>query len=67
MYSGEELFFSVSVAVYVAISMAIPTLRTFRAGLPEFVDTFSPKRSFVVGTGGVSLDDFLISDVEAII
>lgn len=41
--------------------------RGINSGLPEFVDTFSPKRSFVVGTGGVSLDDFLISDVEAII
>lgn len=28
---------------------------------------FHPKRSFVVGTGGVSLEDFLNSDVEGII
>ena len=27
MYSGEELFFSVSVAVYVAISLAIAAIR----------------------------------------
>ena len=34
---------------------------------PEFVEAFHPKRSFVVGTGGVSLEDFLSSEVEGII
>ena len=37
------------------------------SGLPEFVETFHPKQSFVVGTGGVSLEDFLNSEVEGII
>ena len=41
--------------------------RGMNSGLPEFVETFAPKRSFVLGTGGVSLEDFLNSDVEAII
>lgn len=38
--------------------------RGMNSGLPAFVEAFHPKRSFVVGTGGVSLDDFLSSDVE---
>ena len=38
-----------------------------RRCVPEFVETFAPKRLFVVGTGGVSLEDFLNSDVESII
>ncbi len=41
--------------------------RGMNAGLPEFVEAFHPKRSFVVGTGGVSLEDFLSSEVEGII
>ena len=41
--------------------------RGMNSGLPEFVETFAPKRSFVLGTGGVSLEDFLNSDVEEII
>ena len=41
--------------------------RGMNAGLPAFVETFHPKRSFVVGTGGVSLEDFLSCDIEEII
>ena len=41
--------------------------RGMNSGLPEFVTAFHPKRSFVVGTGGVSLEDFLNSDVDGII
>lgn len=41
--------------------------RGMNSGLPAFVETFHPKRSFVVGTGGVSLEDFLNSEVEIII
>ena len=37
--------------------------RGMNSGLPEFVKAFHPKRSFVVGTGGVSLEDFLSSEV----
>ena len=39
--------------------------RGMNAGLPAFVETFHPKRSFVVGTGGVSLEDFLSCEVDA--
>ena len=38
--------------------------RGVNSGLPAFVEAFSPKRSFVVGTGGVSIEDFLNSEVE---
>ena len=38
--------------------------RGMNSGLPAFVEAFSPKRSFVVGTGGVSIEDFLNSEVE---
>ena len=38
--------------------------RGMNAGLPEFVKAFHPKKSFVVGTGGVSLEDFLGCEVE---
>ena len=41
--------------------------RGMNSGLPAFVEAFSPKRSFVVGTGGVSLEDFLSSEVEDIL
>ena len=41
--------------------------RGMNSGLPEFVEAFRPKRSFVVGTGGVSLEDFLGCDVEEIV
>ena len=34
--------------------------RGMNSGLPSFVETFDPKRSFVVGTGGVSLENSLI-------
>lgn len=33
--------------------------RTTNAGLPELVKRFNPKHSFVVGTGGVSVEEFL--------
>ena len=38
--------------------------RSMNSGLPAFVEAFHPKRSFVVGTGGVSLEDFLRSDIS---
>lgn len=41
--------------------------RGMNSGLSEFVEAFAPKRSFVVGTGGVTLEDFLNSDVERIL
>ena len=41
--------------------------RGMNSGLPKFVEAFHPERSYVVGTGGVSLEDFLSSDVDSII
>ena len=41
--------------------------RGMNAGLPDFVEAFKPKRSFVVGTSGVSLEDFLECEVETIL
>lgn len=38
--------------------------RRMNSGLPAFVESFQPKRSFVVGSGGVSLDDFLGCDLK---
>ena len=40
--------------------------RGMNSGLPAFVETFHPQRSFVVGTGGVSLEDFLGCEVESL-
>ena len=40
--------------------------RGMNSGLPAFVEAFRPKRSFVVGTGGVSLEDFLSCEVETL-
>jgi len=41
--------------------------RGMNAGLPDFVEAFKPKRSFVVGTGGVSLEDFLGCEIETML
>lgn len=41
--------------------------RGMNSGLPAFVEAFHPKRSFIVGTGGVSLEDFLGCEVETLI
>ena len=41
--------------------------RGMNVGLPDFVDAFKPKRSFVVGTGGVSLEDFLGCEIETLL
>lgn len=38
--------------------------RRMNSGLPAFVESFHPKRSFIVGSGGVSLDDFLGCDLK---
>lgn len=37
------------------------------SGLPAFEEAFQPKRSIVVGTGGVSLEDFLSCDIEMLL
>lgn len=41
--------------------------RGMNAGLPAFAEKFHPKRSFIVGSGGVSLEDFLSSDLERLL
>lgn len=41
--------------------------RGMNAGLPDFVQAFKPKRSFVVGTGGINLDDFLGCEIETLL
>ena len=41
--------------------------RGMNSGLPAFVEAFHPKRAFVVGTGGVSLEDFLCCDMETLL
>ena len=41
--------------------------RGMNSGLPAFVEAFHPKRSFVVGTGGVSLEYFLGCEVELLV
>lgn len=41
--------------------------RGMSSGLPDFERSFSPHKSFVVGTGGVSLEDFFRSDLEMLL
>ena len=41
--------------------------RGMNSGLPVFVEAFHPGKSFVVGSGGVSLADFLRCDIEALL
>lgn len=41
--------------------------RGMNSGLPTFVKAFHPKKSFVVGTNGVPLEDFLKCDIEDLI
>lgn len=41
--------------------------RGMNSGLPVFVEAFHPGKSFVVGSGGVSLEDFLRCDIEALL
>ena len=41
--------------------------RRMNSGLPAFDEAFHPKKSIVVGTGGVSLEDFLSCDIEMLL
>ncbi|WP_241160057.1 ATP-binding protein [Parabacteroides sp. ZJ-118] len=41
--------------------------RGMNSGLPAFTEAFHPKRSFVVGTGGVTLEDFLRTDIGTLL
>jgi len=38
--------------------------RGMNSGLPKFTNQFHPTRSFIVGTNGISLEDFLSCDIE---
>ena len=40
--------------------------RGMNSGLPAFAEAFHPRRS-LVGTGGVSLEDFLGCDIETLL
>ena len=37
------------------------------SGLPAFAEAFHPKRALVVGTGGISLEDFLGCDIAKLL
>lgn len=41
--------------------------RSMNMGLPDFANKFSPKRSLIVGSGGISIEDFLQADIETIL
>jgi len=41
--------------------------RGMNSGLPTLTNTFHPKKSYVVGTGGVPLEDFLLADMELLL
>ena len=41
--------------------------RSMNSGLPAFMKAFHPHKSFVVGIGGVSIEDFLSCDIEALL
>lgn len=41
--------------------------RGMNSGLPAFTEAFHPDKAFVVGTGGVSLEDFLGCDIERLL
>lgn len=38
--------------------------RKMNSGMAEFEKAFKPNHSYIIGTGGISLEDFLLSDVE---
>ena len=41
--------------------------RSMNSGLPNFTEHFHPDRSLVIGTNGISLDDFFSASVEDVI
>ncbi len=41
--------------------------RGMNSGLPKFKERFHPSKAFVVGTGGVTLEDFLSCDLELLL
>ena len=41
--------------------------RGMNSGIPKFQKRFSPQRCIIVGTGGIPLDTFLLSDLEVLL
>lgn len=41
--------------------------RGMNSGLPAFTEAYQPKKAFVVGTGGISVEDFLKCDIEQLL
>jgi len=41
--------------------------RTTNAGLPEFVERFHPKQSFVIGSGGIPVEEFLLWNISELL
>jgi hypothetical protein len=37
--------------------------RTTNEGLPKFVERFNPVHSFIVGSGGIPVEEFLTWDI----
>ena len=48
----------------VAIEVKSGRQRDSLPGMSAFAESFKPKRSLLVGTGGIPLDDFLLQPVE---
>lgn len=64
--SDEVDFIVVSDNVTLAIEVKSGR-RSMNSGLPKFTEAFHPTRSFVVGTGGISLETFLSCNLEELI
>ena len=41
--------------------------RTSNNGMSVFAKKFNPKHTFVVGSGGVPIEDFLTADIETLL
>lgn len=37
--------------------------RSMNAGIPEFVKNYHPRRTYIIGTGGIPIEDFLSIDI----
>lgn len=64
--SNEVDFIIVSDHTTIAIEVKSGR-RRMNSGLPLFEKTFRPTHSFVVGTGGIPIEDFLTADIEEIL
>lgn len=64
--SDEVDFVVVSEGTTIAIEVKSGR-RSMNSGLPKFIQSFHPMRSFVVGTGGIPVETFLSCNLEDII